>query len=182
MLVQDFAALGKLIQEPIEHDYGLKSQFNFSNHYRYCPKMYRPLCESLGVGLFGGELVLLSPTGKPVGSFTVTWSFETGGKDKGEQEDFSVSSYKDQWCPWEGRGAPDDFKDRPPLTAETQVRRVKLDVNYSGVWNQEMGQGCTVDDVPYVPHLVYLTDLRCLLREKLKKTFPEVAINLTNNR
>jgi hypothetical protein len=103
-----------------------------------------------------GKLIQEPTAPRCTGSFNVRWSFETGGED--------------QWNLWQIRGDPDDiFKNRPPLTAETQVRRLKLDVNYHA------GLGGERDE-----DRVYLTDLRCALREKLKKAFPEVTINLTD--
>src|SRR5262249_46367526 len=144
-------------------DFGLKTEFDLSHPF-YCPKPYKALCKNLGVGLFGGELVLRSPKEKPVGSFLITWSFKTG-----DREGTAENSYS--WEDWShaavGMFGPRYIESKPLLTAETKVRKVNLSVGYSGSWSGHMDSE-------------YITDLRCLLREKLKKEFPEVTIKLTD--
>lgn len=154
MQVQNFADLAKLIQDTIEEDYGLKAKAEVTEYF--CPKEYKPMGEKLGVGIFGEALLLQSPTGKPVGGFLIKWCFQA---NTGENDEDGETLWKD-WFP-----APAFWKNysqhTPPLTAESKVRRVCLEVGY-----------CDKTD------RVDLTDLRCLIRQKLKGAFPEVTVNL----
>ncbi len=156
MLVQDFADLAKLLQQTIEEDFGLKTKVQVNDYF--CPKEYKPMGERLGVGIFGEALVLQSPTGKPVGHFFIKWCFQA---NTGESDEEGETLWKN-WFP-----APKSWMNysehTPPLTAESKVRSLCLDVGYSWKWSE-----------------IDLTDLRCLIRQKLKGAFPEVTIRLTD--
>jgi hypothetical protein len=157
MQVQNFADLAKLIQNTIEEYFGLSAKVEPG---RYCPsKAYKPLCKKLGVGVLGAEVILQSPTGKPVEALAIAWDFQIGGTEGDEDnEEYQENTKCPQ--PW---FIPDSNDDRPSLTADTKVRKVELRVGY----RERL-------------RLMDLTDLRCLLREKLKGTFPEVTIKLTD--
>ena len=155
MLFKNFADLVKVTQATIESFFGLSAKLGPA----YCPdKAYKPLCKSLGVGLFGVELTLYSPTSKPVLKLTLSWSFETGAPESEDEDEPSMGA---RWHPSMTQSM--NFSQAmPPLDADTNLRSVELSVNYTE-------KARPMD----------LTDLRCLLREKLKEAFPKVTLQLT---
>jgi hypothetical protein len=159
MLLKNLADLAKATQGAVEDYFGLHAKAEPSP-WDGSLKAYKPLCKILGVSLFGVELVLYSPTSKPVLRLAVEWSFDVGNEDEDE------SPLRNRWSSEALMNEQHDRHSppRPPLSAEAELRRVDLSVF--------LRAGGAAD----------MTDLRCHISEKLKGAFPKVVLDLSNRR
>jgi hypothetical protein len=84
MQVKDLGEMARTIKAAIEGYYGLSARLG-KIFYPEQPAS-KPMCKSMGVGLFAASVILDSPTGKPVASFKFTWGFTTRVRDVEEDE------------------------------------------------------------------------------------------------
>ena len=161
MLLKNLVDLAKATQGAVEDYFGLHAKAE-PGPWDSQLKTYKPLCKALGVGLFGIELAVYSPTGKELLRLGVEWSFEVSGEDADEDESPGESWWRLHTVLREETDC--HRRPRPPLSPDAELRRVELSVSPHG-WHVGPDNR---------------TDLRCYVREKLKKAFPKVAVSVAD--
>jgi hypothetical protein len=148
MQMKDLGEMVRTIKGAIEGYFGLAARLGKIHCHN---PAYKPLCKSMGVGLFAAEIILDSPTGKPVAFFGLDWQFQTRVRDVDEDEIEPFGNTQD----W-----PSSLSHPGPLLPDARVVSVSL-----GYWKHGwLSDYLSPSDAELWDHV----------KQALKARFPEV--------